>query len=66
MTKRQANKVLTKLVCDHHDYRCTTIQRMLNRNERLKRLANKEKQKRINALSPEQRRHFSMIRIPLV
>jgi hypothetical protein len=51
---------------DNCFYRCTTIHLALNAGRRRQRLANRYVQKRINALSPEQRRHFSMIRIPLV
>jgi hypothetical protein len=65
MNKRQAKKILFERVFGRRWYRGSTIARMRKTMRQTSRRARRDAQKRITALSPEQRRHFSLIRIPV-
>jgi hypothetical protein len=66
MTKRQALKILFKHCFDRRPYRKSTLDRMRSALRRAGRGERRKARWSTAKLTPEQRLHFSLIRIPAV
>jgi hypothetical protein len=66
MTKRQALKILFKHYLDRRPYRKSTLDRMALALRRAGRGERRKARWNWSTLTPEQRLHFNLIRIPIV